>query len=331
MSNDDDNDEGKRSSKKAEASASPFSDAFLGQSLALPRVPSSASAAQESNADDQRLDEDSVSDEAYGRPSEVNWTRTRLRALESQISSLAVNLGANATASGGTSSSRHRPAPISFSKEMLANAQVIAQVAEKFIIINAGGGLLCCVDQHAADERIGLERLERRLLAEMAETAAVQSQHRHGNSGGEKLLRSVPLLPAQNIPLSQALLSVVFQHKDLLEKWRFSFKLPSTGNSNLLLTGVPGVCDKVATRQDFNQFIQSLESRTSDAALIKPAFVKRVLASRACRYAIMFGDALSQERCEELIRDLSKCELCFVCAHGRPSVVPLLDMRTLPE
>lgn len=270
-------------SKEVRSEASPFSEAFFSTlAAAAPAV-----AAPDTNASDNELDERPTSD-TYGHPSEVNWTRTRVRALESQISSLAVNLGAPTVAGGGTtsSSSRHRPAPISLSKEMLANAQVIAQVDEKFIVINAGGGLLCCVDQHAADERIGLERLERRLLAEMSHTCTPTQQQQQDDAAsgisGEQLLRLVPLLPAQSIPLSSAQLSVVIQRKDLLENWRFAFKLPSADNATLLLNGVPGVCDKVATRQDFCQFIQALESRTSDAHLIKPAFVKKRLASQAC-------------------------------------------------
>ena len=41
----------------------------------------------------------------------------------------------------------------------------------------------------------------------------------------------------------------------------------------------------------------------------------------------MFGDVLTHEKCTELILSLSKCEFCFICAHGRPSVIPLIDMN----
>lgn len=51
-----------------------------------------------------------------------------------------------------------------------------------------------------------------------------------------------------------------------------------------------------------------------------------LINSRACRSAIMFNDELSIRECEELLAKLSKCVFPFMCAHGRPSMVPLIDM-----
>ena len=64
----------------------------------------------------------------------------------------------------------------------------------------------------------------------------------------------------------------------------------------------------------------------------------------------MFGDRLSREDCQALIDRVSTCALPFQCAHGklpthttshraahspspigRPSVVPLLHLPTLPQ
>jgi hypothetical protein len=39
----------------------------------------------------------------------------------------------------------------------------------------------------------------------------------------------------------------------------------------------------------------------------------------------MFGDALSLEECRELLQQLSKVTFPFVCAHGRPSIVPVFS------
>jgi len=43
--------------------------------------------------------------------------------------------------------------------------------------------------------------------------------------------------------------------------------------------------------------------------------------------AIMFGDALSYEECVLLVEQLSMCRLPFQCAHGRPSMYPLLNLH----
>ena len=45
--------------------------------------------------------------------------------------------------------------------------------------------------------------------------------------------------------------------------------------------------------------------------------------------AIKFGDSLTLRECEALIRDLSRCDLPFQCAHGRPSVMPVLQLDQL--
>lgn len=40
----------------------------------------------------------------------------------------------------------------------------------------------------------------------------------------------------------------------------------------------------------------------------------------------MFNDVLSPGECEHLVRRLARCAFPFQCAHGRPSLVPLVDL-----
>lgn len=42
--------------------------------------------------------------------------------------------------------------------------------------------------------------------------------------------------------------------------------------------------------------------------------------------AIKFGDDLNHEECEKLLKRLSKCDLPFQCAHGRPTLFPLMHL-----
>ena len=39
------------------------------------------------------------------------------------------------------------------------------------------------------------------------------------------------------------------------------------------------------------------------------------------------GDSLTIQKCVELIASLSKCEFCFICAHDRPSIAPLINIE----
>lgn len=44
--------------------------------------------------------------------------------------------------------------------------------------------------------------------------------------------------------------------------------------------------------------------------------------------AIKFGDDLELAVCESMISSLQNCRMPFQCAHGRPSMVPLMDLSS---
>ena len=67
-------------------------------------------------------------------------------------------------------------------------------------------------------------------------------------------------------------------------------------------------------------------SASGGGSTLPPAAALRVLASRACRSAIMFGETLSLDQCQTLLDELSQCKLPFQCAHGRPTVVPIFEL-----
>ena len=41
----------------------------------------------------------------------------------------------------------------------------------------------------------------------------------------------------------------------------------------------------------------------------------------------MFGDYLTKEECESLFIELANTKFPFVCAHGRPSIIPLIEFQ----
>ena len=47
--------------------------------------------------------------------------------------------------------------------------------------------------------------------------------------------------------------------------------------------------------------------------------------------AIKFNDSLSRDECSSLVASLSSCQLPFQCAHGRPSIAPLVDTLHLDK
>jgi DNA mismatch repair protein MLH3 len=261
----------------------------------------------------------------------TNWTRTRLKALESEIADLAVRKRTDEKNSRATR----------ITKEMLAKAQFVAQLNAKFIVILTDGGLLCILDQHAADERIGLERLEHALeeIVSTSNTSSAQTRNsvdaflsKKGLMKSADILKDIPV-SSQIISMSASNFTTLLRHKNSVLKWRFMFDITNEACREIRLTRVPCICGKSASTKDFLQFIQVLGQQHSlgTTTLMKPPFAKRILASHACRYAIMFGDLLTERRCKEMISNLAKCNLSFICAHGRPSIVPLIDLNLFDD
>ncbi|KAJ3341596.1 DNA mismatch repair protein [Gonapodya sp. JEL0774] len=62
-----------------------------------------------------------------------------------------------------------------------------------------------------------------------------------------------------------------------------------------------------------------------------PRGLRDLMNSKACRGAIMFGDKLGVKECENLINELKDCDFPFSCAHGRPSMVPLITLSKVRE
>ena len=60
-----------------------------------------------------------------------------------------------------------------------------------------------------------------------------------------------------------------------------------------------------------------------------PQGILDMINSRSCRSAIMFNDELSLGQCTALVRRLSQCVFPFQCAHGRPSMVPLVSLGAM--
>lgn len=67
-------------------------------------------------------------------------------------------------------------------------------------------------------------------------------------------------------------------------------------------------------------------AETHGSLLLPPAVI-RILNAKACRSAIMFGDPLLPTECAQLVSSLKATQLCFSCAHGRPTMAPLVKLQ----
>jgi DNA mismatch repair protein MLH3 len=254
------------------------------------------------------------------------------------------------------------------SKEGLRNAQVIAQLDKKFILVKMVAfpdgalhetGTLVLIDQHAADERVRVESLLSELCAPLSNTSS-QSQY-HSKLGHGSQVAFTILEKQVQFSVSHHECDTLRKHADKFAAWGILFDIssaePSTARNPQSLVTVTTLPPSIAERckADPKLLISLLRSTawkyeeeqlhfgsltkdnlpTSDNET-SPLWLRRLSScppslvelvnSRACRSAIMFNDELRIRQCEELVSQLSKCIFPFMCAHGRPSMVPLIEL-----
>ena len=189
----------------------------------------------------------------------------------------------------------------------IVEAEFVCQWNDEFLVArvaHAASWTLLCFDQHAAHERVRLEFFMEDALAQVAR--------------GER--RSGALRPIAKFKPTAAEMERLHKARDALQSWGFALELG--GREDVVVSHVPIVRDSWLAPEAVFDFALDFER----APLAVPSPVKRLLASKACRGAVKFGDALEAEFCATLIRDLARCRLPHQCAHGRPSVVPLLEV-----
>ncbi|XP_037500377.1 DNA mismatch repair protein Mlh3 isoform X2 [Rhipicephalus sanguineus] len=220
-----------------------------------------------------------------------------------------------------------------FRKEMLTYVQVIGQVDAKFIAClmplsqnRVKESLIVLFDQHAAHERVRLEWL---------------LENQYEARGQARCVRSMPLSSELTVALEPDSLRRAAICEREMRKLGIHYTIHEHGVSFKRLP----VCllEKDESEQRAGR-PSALASRmeellrdhtetllgTRHSAITLPKFLMDVLSSQACHGAIRFGSFLEKSECKSILKALSKCTLPFQCAHGRPSLMPIVDLRFLP-
>ncbi|CAI8588467.1 unnamed protein product [Vicia faba] len=211
--------------------------------------------------------------------------------------------------------------PETISKKCLEDAKVLHQVDKKFIPI-MGGRTLAIIDQHAADERIRLEDLRQKVLSGEAKaiTYLDAEQELVLPEMGYQLLNSY----GEQIKDWGWICKI---HTQNSESFRRNLDILNRQQMTITLVAVPSILGVNLNDVDLLEFLQQLAD--TDGSSTMPPSVVRLLNSKACRGAIMFGDSLLPSECSLLVEELNHTSLCFQCAHGRPTTVPLVNLEAL--
>lgn len=219
--------------------------------------------------------------------------------------------------------------------------------------------LLVLIDQHAADERIQVENLYRQLCSPAVSSSGYQSKLGHRAQVASAILEK-PL----RFTISQKERLHFTKYAGRFACWGVLFDIAdsasvrqSLGNLNetsdvLSVTALPpSISERCrADTQLLISFLRSTVWNYASASSLPtysslnqhrrpsdwvgrladcPTGLVDMINSRACRSAIMFNDELDMNQCKTLVRRLATCVFPFMCAHGRPSMVPLVDIDEL--
>ncbi len=173
--------------------------------------------------------------------------------------------------------------------------RVLGQVSGTYIIAEGPNGMYL-VDQHAAHERILLER-----LLNQFERRAPESQRML-----EPLV--VELTPEQSGAAQDA----------TEELHALGFEIDSFGGGSIAVRAVPAIM----ARRDPTRTLQTILDDMVRGGNGRSKF-ESVAMSTACHSAIRAGQSLSIGEMRELLTQLEGCTAPRACAHGRPTVLHL--------
>lgn len=211
---------------------------------------------------------------------------------------------------------------ISIHKNMLSPSQatVICQVMDCFIIVRCGSTLVV-FDQHAVHERIRVEGFL---------TALTSSPQQY-----RQLIRRAANKPffkplvLTNLSQDDLELLQTAGARDFLRHFHLDTQILQTSvivrsRPCIIEEPLPGVEDLVVKLlQDYRQIQTLPPGAPREKALALPQCIRDIVDSKACRGALMFFTKISRDHCRRLLQELSTTSFPFICAHGRPSVVPL--------
>jgi len=173
------------------------------------------------------------------------------------------------------------------------------QVANTYIVAEAADGLVI-VDQHAAHERLVLERL------------------RAAGAGG-KVAASQALLMPEVVELDEPACDRLEENAGKFAE--LGLAIERFGPGAMLVRALPGALAKA----DPQALLQDLADDLAEngEALLLDARIEHVLATMACHGSVRAGRVLSVAEMNALLREMERTPRSGQCNHGRPTWVKL--------
>ena len=185
-----------------------------------------------------------------------------------------------------------------------SSLKVIGQFKRAYIVCEDRSGLVV-IDQHAAHERIGYERLRVLYQKDNKETQS--------------------LLFGQRLELDAMQADTLQEHLDVFEN--AGFEIEPFGGESFALKSVPAVLEDADHEALVRDTIDELsELGTSD---VVDEALDSVLSRMACHSVVRGPTDLTREECQGLLEQMDQIDFKANCPHGRPVYfrIPLMELE----
>jgi DNA mismatch repair protein MutL len=180
--------------------------------------------------------------------------------------------------------------------QRLPRLRVVGQLSQSYIVTEGEDGMYL-IDQHAAHERILLERM----VAAMKAQAPI-SQH---------------LLTPITIELAPSELEALENHQQQLTHIGFTLEIPD--GKTLLVQAVPSVLVKHMNARSLHELLIDLTAPENLGHT--ETWEERALANVACKAAIKANYFLTTSEMREMLEQLEQTQAPYSCCHGRPTMI----------
>jgi DNA mismatch repair protein MutL len=198
--------------------------------------------------------------------------------------------------SGGHDQRRLGDAPET-THDTLPSMRILGQLHDTYVVAETDDGLLL-VDQHAADERVNYERLQREFAGETTTQALAE--------------------PVE-LELTAREAAVFEGRADALAS--LGFHTARTGERTVEVRTLPGVIADAAGPDLVRDVLGGFVAGDDEAAATVEQAADELLGDLACYPSVTGNTSLTEGSVRDLLAALDDCENPYACPHGRPTVI----------
>ena len=222
----------------------------------------------------------------------VETAQTEFDIVAAQTSGSRTDPTTQQTLSGGETTDTHR-------YDTLPSLSVLGQLYDTYLVAESDDGLVL-IDQHAADERVNYERLQKAI----------------GDSPSSQRLAE----PVE-IELTAREAALFAEYHERLDS--IGFEANQRETRTVEVTAVPAVFSTTLDPELLREAVVSFVESTDGGAETVDEAVDELLADLACYPSITGNTSLTEGSVVDLLSALDDCANPYACPHGRPVIIEL--------